>query len=126
MVGTETGVDPVGSRQPNQPGSKHVVDVEGFDVGVCVSRGVEVSVVVVVVTSLHPNQPGVLQVDVLDVVVILVKEVMAVVVVVLSKHPHQPGVSHVEVLVVTDVDVDVMAVLVVVISEPLLLKNFHN
>jgi hypothetical protein len=73
-----------------------------------------------------------MQVDVVDdVLVTLVIEVLAVVVV-LSKHPHQPVVSHVEVLVVADVDVDVIAVLVgvvvgvVVVSDPLLLKNFHN
>jgi len=46
--------------------------------------------VVVVVSSLHPNQPGVLQVDV-DVVVVLVLVVVEVVVV-SSKHPHHPGV----------------------------------
>jgi hypothetical protein len=48
--------------------------------------------VVVFVSSLHPNQPGVLQVDVDVVVVVLVLVVVPEVVVVSSKHPHHPGV----------------------------------
>lgn len=78
-------------------------------------------VVVVVVLSLQPNQPGVLQ------VLVVVVEVLVLVVVgplvVVSKHPHHPGVSHVavrvRVLVVDDV------VLVVVDSVPLLSYIFQ-
>jgi hypothetical protein len=60
--------------------------------------GVAGKVVVVVVESLHPNQPGVLQVVVV-LAVVEVSVVVAVVVVLSSRHPHQPGVLHVEVLV---------------------------
>ena len=77
------------------------------------------SSVVVVVLSLQPNQPGVLQVEVdevlVGVVVIIPDELVAIVVVVLSKQPHQPGVSQVSVrvrviLVVEDEDVVVLSV----------------
>lgn len=47
---------------------------------------------VVVVSSLHPNQPGVLQLDVEVVVVVLEVGVAPEVVVVSSRHPHHPGV----------------------------------
>lgn len=72
--------------------------------------------VVVVVLSLQPNHPGVLQVDVEDVDVDVVVD-DSVVDVVVSKHPHHPGVSHV------DVRVRVLVVLVeecevVVVSVP--------
>jgi hypothetical protein len=49
-------------------------------------------VVDVVVSSLQPNQPGVLQVDVEVVMVVLLLAVVPDVVVVSSRHPHQPGV----------------------------------
>jgi hypothetical protein len=79
-------------------------------------------VVVADVGSLHPNQPGVLHVDVV-VVVVVVSEV----VVVSSRQPHQPGVLQVVVLVeVNVVVVDVVELVVVVLSDPLLLKNFHS
>ena len=87
---------------PNQP-FEWQLEVAGasvqVDVGDTVSAGFEV--LIVGVGSLHPNQPGVLQVVVdvvlvvLDVVVVLV----AVVVVLSSRHPHQPGVLHVVVRV---------------------------
>lgn len=78
-----------------------------------------VDMVVVVVGSLHPNQPGVLQVDVeVEVVEVVVMVVES------SRQPHQPGVLQVSVRVkVGDV---VVAVVVVVISEPLLRKNFQS
>ena len=97
-----------------------------MDVGalVVVSEGPGVAVaIVVVVGSLHPNHPGVLQVEVLvvddSVVVEVVVAVVVVVVVVSSRHPHQPGVLHVDVFVEVGVEV-------VGISESLPLKNFHN
>jgi hypothetical protein len=54
----------------------------------------EVVVVAVVFSSLQPNHPGVLQVDVEEVVVVVVLLLVSVpeVVVVSSKHPHHPGV----------------------------------
>ena len=87
--------------------------------GAGVALGDEVTDVVVV-GSLHPNQPGVLHVG-----VELVAEVEdgMVVVVDLSRHPHHPGVSQVEVrvllvvLVVEEEDV--------VESDPLLSKYFQ-
>jgi len=82
-----------------------------------------VVVVMVVVGSLHPNHPGVLQVDVLVVDDSVVVEVVMVEVVVSSRHPHQPGVLHVDVIVDVEVDVEVE---VVVVSELLPSKNFHS
>lgn len=63
----------------------------------------------VVVLSLHPNQPGVLQVEVVDVVVTsdVVVVVAGMVVDVLSLHPHHPGVLQVSDLVLVDVENDV-------------------
>lgn len=127
------------SRQlPNQPGYMHEdVDVGGEDeVVVAVGAGAGVVVcedfVVVVgspLSSLQPNQPGVLQVDVEDVDVCLDVDV-CVPVVVSSRQPHQPGVLHVSVLVrvlvLLDLEVDVgFEVLVVVVSVPLLSKYFQ-
>lgn len=77
---------------------------------------------VVVVGSLQPNQPGVLQVEV-DVLIDEVDEV-DIVVVVSSKQPHHPGVLQVDVRVIGGELV--VVVVVVVISEPLLRKNFHK
>ena len=96
----------VGSLQPpNQPRLLH--DVLLLEVGVVVTvregAGVAEDVVdvsVVVVGSLHPNHPGVLQVDV-EVLVVVVDVVDVVVVV--SRQPHQPGVSQVVVRVFVDV-----------------------
>jgi hypothetical protein len=50
--------------------------------------------VVLVGSSLQPNHPGVLQVDVEDVVVVVVLLLVCVpeLVVLSSKHPHHPGV----------------------------------
>lgn len=101
------------------------VDEVGYVVGVgmlVVTEGAAVASVVVV-GSLQPNHPGVLHVDV--VVVVVVVEVVVVVVVLSSKQPHQPGVLHVDVRVVVGAVV-VVVVEVVVLSDPLLLKNFHN
>lgn len=112
----------VGSRQPpNQPGSWQV-DV-GVGVVGDVAEGKILVALIVVVGSLQPNQPGVLQVVVVVVVVemLVVVVVVDVLVVVLSKQPHHPGVSQVDVLV-AEVDVEVVVVVVVVvISDPLLL-----
>jgi hypothetical protein len=125
----EDGVEVVLSWQPpKKPGCWHeydevLVDVTGGDVAVGVADGAGMavsSVVVVVVGSLHPNQPGVLQVvvdEVLD-----EDEVVEVVVVVSSRQPHHPGVLHVVVRVLVELDdleVDVL------LSEPLLSKNFQ-
>lgn len=76
-------------------------------------------VVVVVVLSLHPNQPGVSQECVVEVVVVGADVVVAApdVVVLSSKHPHQPGVLHVSVLVLI---FDVVVVLDVTGAELLL------
>lgn len=100
----------VASLQPqNLPGDSQLVVV------------VLVAVVsVVVVLSLHPNQPGVLQVDV---VVVVVGGGVAGSVVVSSRQPHQPGVLQVDVRVLVRVDVDVAGV--VVVSVPLLSYIFH-
>jgi len=98
------------------------VDVGLEDVAVRVGAGAavfEVVVMVVVVSSLQPNQPGVLQ----EVVVVVLVEVVVVPVVVdSSRHPHQPGVLHVSVLVRVVVEVE-LGMEVVVDSVPLLSKN---
>lgn len=120
-------VVPVGSlHPPNHPGCLQVV-LEVVWLVVLVTEGGRlagaVDVVVVVVGSLQPNQPGVLHL-----VVVVVSEVLVVVatVVVLSRQPHQPGVLQVEVLVlVVEVVDEEVVVLVVVESEPLLLKYFQ-
>jgi hypothetical protein len=74
----------------------------------------------VVVGSLHPNQPGVLQVVVVAVtegrVVVAVGAGVAVVVVVGSLHPNQPGVLHVVVVAVLVGEVVVVVVAVVLSS----------
>ena len=79
-------------------------------------------VVVVVVLSQQPNQPGVLHVDV-EVDVVVETEVGPVVVV--SKHPHQPGVSHVSVRVRVRVEVVDVCPDVVVVSVSLDSYIFH-
>lgn len=115
------------SLQPNHPGVSHV-DV---DVDVVVAVGISgVVETIEVVLSKQPNHPGVwhVEVDVEVVVVVVMSAVVVIgmpVVVVSSKQPHHPGVWHVDVLVM-DVNVDVEVVAVVVISDPLLLKYFHN
>jgi hypothetical protein len=118
----EVDVVLVRSGQLVNPGDWQEVGVGAL---VVVSEGPGVAVaVVVVVGSLHPNHPGVLQVEVLVVDDSVVVEVVVVVVVVVSsRHPHQPGVLHVDVFV--DVGVEV-GVEVVDISESLPLKNFHS
>jgi hypothetical protein len=74
----------------------------------------------VVVGSLQPNQPGVLQVVVVAVtvgrVVVTVGAGVAVVVVVGSLHPNQPGVLHVVVVAVLVGEVVVVVVVVVLSS----------
>ena len=87
------------------------------DVVVGVAEGAGAVVPVrVVVGSLHPNQPGVLH------VVVVEDEVVEVVVVVSSRQPHHPGVLHVVVRVVVELDELVVEILP---SEPLLSKNFQ-
>lgn len=76
---------------------------------------------VMVVGSLQPNQPGVLQEEV---VIVLVMVVVGVVVVDSSRQPHQPGVLQVSVRVCEVVLVGLLALLVVV-SLLLLSKNFQ-
>lgn len=93
-----------------------VVTVVIVGLGVGDGDGVWVAPGVVVVGSLHPNQPGVLHVAVVDVLI--------GVVVVSSRQPHHPGVLHVSVLVLEYVLVLVLLSLVVV-SVPLLSKNFQ-
>jgi hypothetical protein len=121
-------VDEVGSRQPpNQPrwwqeDVERKEDDEVVGAAVIGGAGIEVGgevADVVVVGSLHPNQPGVLHVE-----VEVVEEVKVglVVPVVLSRHPHQPGVLQVEVrvrVVVLVVEEDV------VVADPLLSKYFQ-
>lgn len=112
------------SQQPHHlPGVSQVVVgvavvvVDDDDVVSCVVVAV---VTVLVVLSLHPNHPGVLQVDVdVDVVVVIVETPVVVV----SRQPHQPGVLHVDVRV--RVRVVVVDVEVVVVSVPLLSYIFH-
>jgi hypothetical protein len=104
------------------------VEVGVDDVVVTVGAGAGVVVIVmvveVVVSSRQPNQPGVLHVDVDDVVVMVV--LLCDLVVDSSRHPHHPGVLQVSVLVRLDlVDVDVAVgfeLLVEVVSVPLLSK----
>lgn len=108
------------SRHPQKrPGVSQVVLEVVEEVEVVVSSVVEV-------LSLHPNQPGVLQVEVVDVevgIVVVTSVVVVVVVVDLSRHPHHPGVSQVVVLVrVLDV---VDSPDVVVVSVLLLSYIFH-
>lgn len=91
------------------------VVVMGLDVGVA-------STFDVVVGSLHPNQPGVSQVVVEVVSVVLVLVAVPVVVVLSSKQPHQPGVLQVLVRVCT---FEVVVVVDVVVSDPLLSGNFQ-
>lgn len=76
---------------------------------------------VIVVGSLQPNQPGVLQEEV---VMVLVMVVVGVVVVDSSRQPHQPGVLQVSVRVCEVVLVGLL-VLLVVVSLLLLSKNFQ-
>jgi len=80
----------VGSLQrPKYPGEWHVIVLVGE---VILAVGTDVEILLVVVTSsLQPNQPGVLQVEV-EVVVVVDDVVVTEVVVVSSRHPHQPGV----------------------------------
>ena len=128
----------VGSLQPNQPGVLHVLELDAYvlDVGVwervvvTVGHGMALEDVVglcevVVVGSLHPNQPGVSQVVDVEVEVELVVVEVTLVVVDSSKHPHQPGVLQVSVLVRV-AEVEVGGLLVVVVSVPLLSKNFQR
>jgi hypothetical protein len=114
------------------PGVSHEVvvpwDLDDVDVevAVAVGRGTvgEVTGTVVVVLSLHPNQPGVLHVVVVvDVVVELVDVLVPVVVVVSSRQPHQPGVLHVSVRVRVLVELDELDE--VVVSVPLLSYIFQ-
>lgn len=104
----------VGSLQPpKKPGEKQVV----LEVCVIVPEDL-VAVVVVMVLSLQPNQPGVLQVLVLVVVVSLVVVVAVPLSVVdSSRQPHHPGVLQVSVRVIV-LEVELLSD--VVVSELLL------
>lgn len=128
------------SQPPNHPGvSQDVVDVVVADVlvgAVVNARVVVVSTVVVIGSSLHPNQPGFVQVVVVYVEVIVVLLVLGGMLVAVpdvmvdsSRQPHQPGVLHVSVLVrVVVFEVDVLVLVgaeEVVVSVPLLSKNFQ-
>lgn len=88
--------------------------------GVALGLVIVIELGVVVVSSLHPNQPGVLHVEVEEELVVVVTGAE---VVVSSKHPHHPGVLQVSVRV-REVDVELLMLLVVV-SVPLLSKNFQ-
>lgn len=105
-------VEELGSLQPNQPGVlqdmllwllEAVVPGEEL-VAVIVGAGaalgfVMVDVVVMVVSSLQPNQPGVAhEVEVFVTVLVTVVD-GGLEVVLSSRHPHHPGVLHVSVLV---------------------------
>jgi hypothetical protein len=87
--------------------------------------------VVVSSSSLQPNQPGVLHVEVDEVLVLVAVVAVAEDDVDSSRHPHQPGVLHVSVRVRVDLeadaDVDVGLGLDddVVVSVPLLSKYSH-
>lgn len=73
------------------------------------------------VSSLQPNHPGVAQVVVVvvDVLVgVISEDVVAIVVVVLSLHPNQPGVLQVDVDVVSEVVVVKVPVVVVLSLQP--------
>ena len=83
-----------------------------------------VVVKVIVVGSLQPDQPGVLQEEVVMVLVMVVVGVCDLVVVDSSRQPHQPGVLQVSVRV-CEVVLDGMLVLLVVVSLLLLSKNFQ-
>lgn len=129
----------VGSLQPHQPGVLQLVEEEvaleeevddllvtGAVEEVVVTTGAALGEVIVVVKvmvvgSLHPNQPGVLH-D--DVVIVLVIVVVGVVVVVSSRQPHQPGVLQVSVRVCDVVELEV-EIFEVVVSLLLLSKNFQ-
>lgn len=105
---------------------ENAVDTEVEDaVGVAVIVGTGEAMAddvieLVVVGSLHPNQPGVLHVEV-DVAG-EVEDELVVVVVVSSRQPHQPGVLHADVRVRVVVSVDEEDV---VVSDPLLSKYFQ-
>jgi len=121
--GVELVVVAVLSLHPSHPGVLHeevlpllvlvgeAVKEGGFVmVGVCrvvVEDEDEELLVVVVVLSLHPNHPGVLQVDVVVGAEVLVVETFDVAVAGSSRQPHQPGVWQVSVLVLVTRDVDV-------------------
>ena len=113
----------VPQSSPNHPCLQDVVVAE-FDavVAAVVVEVVGARVVVVMVVfaaSLQPNQPGVRQVVVVYVVVMMgVDEVELG-----SRHPHHPGVLQVVVRVY--VGTTFFVVVVVIGSEPLLSKNFH-
>lgn len=106
----------VGSRQPPKKPFEWQVVEEDID-EVLVTVEVELLLVVVVVSSLHPNHPGVLHVEVeVEVVEVLID--VPVVAVVSSKQPHHPGVWHVLVLVRVFVVVDEGGDVVLLVSFP--------
>jgi len=99
----------VGSlHPPKKPGDlQEVVEVCSDDVFVAVgTNDALLLVVVVVISSLQPNQPGVLQLDVDDVVVVTSLVVVAPLVVLSSRQPHHPGVLQVSVRVRVFVEIE--------------------
>lgn len=104
----------MGSRQPNQPGSWQVAEAVGE--GSVVMVGAGVAMLLVVVESWQPNQPGVLHEEVVELAedVEVDFDVAGAVVVVGSLQPNQPGVLQVDVVVV--VVLVLVAVVVVVVA----------
>lgn len=103
--GNDVVVEDMGSlHPPKKPGEWHVV--EKLVVKILVDVAVCDPLLLVVVSSLQPNHPGVLhdEVDALVEVRLVLVEIVEVVV--SSKQPHHPGVWHVDVRVLVFVEVD--------------------
>jgi hypothetical protein len=108
---------------PNHPLLVQVAVVGSLDEIVVVV--VLAAVVEAEVLSLHPNQPGVLQVLVLEDELAMLAVVESVAVILSSRHPHQPGVLQVCVRVRECVEVGA-AVVVVEGLECVPFSNFHR
>lgn len=118
LLGVELAVELVVIALLPVAGASEVV----VTIGAGAAEGeVMVVVSVIVLGSLQPNQPGVLQVVVVSVLVIVVVGVCDVVVD-SSRQPHQPGVLQVSVRV-CEVVLEETVVLLVVVSLLLLSKN---
>ena len=118
-------------QPPKKPGCWQEVEEDAVPVAeVRVADGigreacsvVVVVVMVVVLGSLHPNHPGVLQVVFVMVEVFNDDELVVEMVVVGSRQPHHPGVLHVVVRVLVEVEVIEEEV---VGADPLLSKYFQ-
>jgi len=118
-LGVELGVEVVVTALLLVAGVSEVVVTMGAGAA---EGDVMVVVRVIVLGSLQPNQPGVLQVVVVSVLVIVVVGVCDVVVVDSSRQPHQPGVLQVSVRV-CEVVVEETVLLLVVVSLLLLSKK---